>query len=136
MREHAYFDHEADVGVLGRGTTLEEAFEAAAEATFAVMGDVRAARPLEELDLSFEEPDQELALVRWLNGLLAEARARTLMLCEFHLRREGSRWSGRARGEPWSDRLERGVEVKGATLTALSVRSLDDGWEAGCVVDV
>jgi SHS2 domain-containing protein len=33
---HDYFDHDADVGIVGRGSTLEEAFEAAARATFAL----------------------------------------------------------------------------------------------------
>jgi SHS2 domain-containing protein len=32
--------------------------------------------------------------------------------------------------------MERGVEVKGATLTMLSVKQVEAGWEARCVVDV
>jgi SHS2 domain-containing protein len=32
--------------------------------------------------------------------------------------------------------MERGTEVKGATLTMLSVRRADGGWEARCVIDV
>ncbi|MDE2366260.1 MAG: archease, partial [Betaproteobacteria bacterium] len=32
--------------------------------------------------------------------------------------------------------LERGVEVKGATLTMLSVKQAGAIWEARCVVDV
>ena len=32
--------------------------------------------------------------------------------------------------------MERGVDVKGATLTMLSVAPTDGGWEARCVVDV
>jgi protein archease len=55
----------------------------------------------------------------------------------FELSRDGSRWTGRAWGETWRADLERGTEVKGATLTMLSVRqSAGAGWEARCVVDV
>jgi len=43
---------------------------------------------------------------------------------------------GGASGEPWRPGLERGVEVKGATLTALVVKRDEKGWEARCVVDV
>jgi protein archease len=62
-------------------------------------------------------------------------------------RREGKRYSsaalaiirrvrGSAEGEPWRAGLERGVEVKGATLTGLEVKQRDGIWEARCVVDV
>ena len=53
-----------------------------------------------------------------------------------NLLHDGAHWHGVARGERWRDELARGTEVKGATLTALSVRHSDAGWEARCVVDV
>lgn len=130
------FPHDADVGVVGRGATVEDALAAAAEATFAVMVDPAAVRPLQAVRVSFEETDPELALVTWLNACLGEARAAGLALGRFSLRREGSRWTGEAWGEPWREDLPRGTEVKGATLTQLSVAPADSGWEARCVVDV
>jgi len=117
-----YFDHDADVGIIGRGPTVEAALEQAARATFAIMADLAAVRPVRSVEVSFEESDPDLALVTWLNGLIAQARIERLALGRFHLRREGDRWAGSAEGEPWRDDLERGVEVKGATLTMLSVR--------------
>ena len=132
----AYFNHDADVGIVGRGPTIEAAFVAAAEAMFAVMTDLAAVRPVQTLDVAFDEPDLELALVTWLNTLLAEARSARLALGSFALDRGDDRWSGIARGEPWRDDLERGVEVKGATLTGLAVRQTGGVWEARCVVDV
>lgn len=131
-----YFEHGADIGVVGRGATLEEAFEAAARATFAIMTELEAVRPAESVELEFEEADPELALVRWLNGLLGHARERGLVFSRFALEREGCRWRGRASGEPWRRELDRGVEVKGATLTMLRVARDGEGWEARCVVDV
>ncbi len=135
-RDYAYFDHDADVGIIGRGATLEAAFEAAAAATFAVMVDPRAVRPQTVVRVYFEESDPELALVTWLNELLAEARGAGLALLRFRLYRHGAHWSGEGWGEPWRDEVERGVEVKGATLTMLAVQPVHDGWEARCVVDV
>jgi SHS2 domain-containing protein len=90
----------------------------------------------ESVAFEFEETDVELALVTWLNALLAHARDRGLALGRFELVREGARWRGRAAGEPWRVGLDRGTEVKGATLTMLSVRRADCGWEARCIVDV
>ena len=133
---YGYFDHDADVGVFGRGATIEQAFENAARATFALTWEPRDIAVREEVEVAFEEADAELALVTWLNALLGQAAARHLALADFTLARDGDRWRGRARGEPWRDDLPRGTGVKGATLTALSVRPLDDGFDARCVVDV
>jgi len=132
-----YFEHGADIGVIGRGATVEAAFEEAARAMFAIMVDVDAVQPDAPIDVEFDEDDVEIALVRWLNALLGAAREHGLVLAAFALQRSGDRWRGSARGERWRDTLLRGTEVKGATLTALSVRPLDSGgWEARCVVDV
>ena len=131
-----YFAHDADIGIVGRGTTVEEAFVNAARAMFAISCDLEAVRQLDTIDLEFREDDLEMALVTWLNLLLPEARWRGLALGSFTLERRDDAWHGSAAGEPWRPGLERGVEVKGATLTMLSVRQMDDRWEARCVVDV
>jgi SHS2 domain-containing protein len=135
-RSSDLFEHDADFGVVGRGSSVEEAFVAAAEAMFGIMIDPATVTARETVTIEFEEADVELALVTWLNALLAHARDRGLALGRFELVREGARWRGRAAGEPWRAGLERGTEVKGATLTMLSVRQADGGWEARCIVDV
>lgn len=131
-----YFDHDADIGIIGHGENLELAFEAAAASMFAVMVDPNRVNPTMSVAVAFDESDVELALVRWLNGLLAVSRSSGLSLASFELRRSGDHWEGQAWGEPWRDEHERGVEVKGATLTMLSVRQEPEGWSARCVVDV
>lgn len=131
-----YFEHDADIGVIGRGATVTAAFEAAATAMFAIMVDVAQIKPLRAVHICITEPDLELAFARWLNELLGAAQSERLALNRFELTRSGDRWSGDAWGEPWRPGLERGVEVKGATLTMLCVRQTDGGWEARCVVDV
>lgn len=131
-----YFDHDADLGIMGCGPTPEAAMEAVAEAMFGVMTDLAAVRPEQEIEVQFEEEDPELALVTWLNLLLAHAQSRRLVLCRFRLHRSGYQWTGTAAGQPWTAGLERGVEVKGATLTQLALTRQDGGWQARCVVDV
>jgi SHS2 domain-containing protein len=131
-----YFEHDADIGIIGRGATVEVAFVSAARAMFAIQSELDAVQPREEIELGFEEGDAELALVTWLNALLAASHERGMALREFGLAREGDRWRGWARGERWHPGLERGTEVKGATLTMLSVVRGTTGWEARCVVDV
>jgi SHS2 domain-containing protein len=133
---YAYFDHDADIGLAGHGATLEEAFESAAEGMFAIMTDLASVRRERIVKLEFEEADVELALVRWLNLLLATAREHGMVFAEFRLDRDGVVWRGSATGEAWRGDLERGVEVKGATLTMLRVEQRSGEWEARCVVDV
>lgn len=135
-KRDAYFGHDADIGIIGRGASVEEAFETAAAAMFSIMTDLAGVRAARGVKIEFEEADTELALVTWLNALLAAAREHGMVFAVFHLERDGAVWRGSATGESWRDGLERGVEVKGATLTMLSVRQAQAGWEARCVVDV
>jgi SHS2 domain-containing protein len=100
------------------------------------MTDLSAVRPDTAVCFDFDEPELELALVVWLNRLLAEARAAGLALGRFRLRRADSHWYGVAWGERWRPELEKGLEVKGATLTMLAVQPTNGTWEARCVVDV
>ena len=131
-----YFEHDADIGIIGRGPSIEQAFIAAARATFALMTDIARVAQSEEFEFEFEEPDAEFALVTWLNALLAHAQDRGLALAAFDLRKDASCWHAHAWGERWNDTLERGVDVKGASLTMLTVRQVGENWEARCVVDV
>lgn len=124
------------MGVEGRGATVEEALVNAAAATFAIMCPPERIAPRAAVAFDFSEDDLELALVRWINLLLGHAREEGLALGRFALVRDGDRWHGEAWGEPWYAGLERGTEVKGATLTALAVRNEDGAWRARCVVDV
>lgn len=135
-QSRSYFEHDADIGIIGRGTTVEEAFESAAEAVFAVITPLAGVHPKTTVPIEFEESDQELALVIWLNLLLGKAREFGMIFSRFQLQCNGNRWTGEASGEEWNGSLEHGVEVKGATLTMLSVKQIGDVWEARCVVDV
>jgi len=134
--QSAYFEHVADIGVIGRGSTLTDAFVSAAEATFAIMADAGRLNETLSVEIRFKESDEELALVTWLNRLLAEARVHGAVFRRFELDRDGETYTGRAYGCTWDESIPRGTEVKGATLTALSVKQDESMWEARCVVDV
>ncbi len=130
------FEHGADFGIFGRAADIPAAFCAAAEAMFGLVTDLGAVKPGVSVFFDFDEPDVELALVRWLNLLLFHAADKKIVLSRFKLERKGDRWKGSACGEAWREGLERGTDVKGATLTMLSVKKDGDAWDARCVVDV
>ena len=132
----SYFEHDADIGIIGRGLTIEQSFEAAAHAVFAIITNLEAVQTDITVTIEFEESDPELALVVWLNLLLGKSRELGMVFSHFYIRRQENQWHGKALGEKWRDGLERGVEVKGATLTMLAVKQIGPIWEARCVVDV
>lgn len=132
----SYFEHDADMGVIGYGETMEQAFEAAAQAVFAIMTNLDGVHSRDEITIEFEEADPEFALVIWINLILGKARESGMVFNDFQLRRNESQWRARIKGEKWHDALERGTEVKGATFTMLSVRQEKGIWVAQCVVDV
>lgn len=69
----SYFEHDADIGIIGRGMTIEQAYEAAAHAVFAIIANIEAVQPLTAVAIEFDESDPELALVVWLNQILGKA---------------------------------------------------------------
>lgn len=131
-----YFDHDADIGIIGYGNSLEHSFINAAKAMFALMTDLDSIKPLKHITFSFEEEDNEFAFVEWLNRLIALAQKDNLVFFEFKIQRSASLWECEAIGETWRDDLERRIEVKGATLTMLAVTTDGKTWQAKCVVDV
>ena len=133
-----HFPHEADVGVRGIGRTREEAFEQAALALTAVITDPVTVDAAETVTLACESDDDDLLLYDWLNALVYEMATRGLVFGRFRVEIDGHRLTASASGEPVRPEKHRPtVEVKGATVTELSVRRDADGrWRAQCVVDV
>jgi SHS2 domain-containing protein len=136
IQTSSYFEHDADIGIIGHGNTLEQAFETAAQAMFGIVTPLDKVQPQTSVKIEFEESDYELALVTWLNLLLGKAREFGMVFNRFHVGHRENLWSAEALGEKWREDLERGVEVKGATLTMLSVKKTGAMWEARCIVDV
>jgi hypothetical protein len=81
-RSYDYFEHEADIGIIGRGPTLAEAFESAATAMFAIMAEPARIKNTLSIQYEFEEDDPEFALVTLLNrsvfAIQGETKWRTM----------------------------------------------------------
>jgi SHS2 domain-containing protein len=127
----SYVRNGEDVALVASGTALEQAFEAAAEAAFALMGDTDRVRPERTLPVSFIEGDEALALVRWLELLIEAAGEHDMLFSEFHLQREHARWWGCATGGRRRLPLRCALRVRRA---GREVKRVPGGWEASCVV--
>jgi SHS2 domain-containing protein len=133
-----HFGHEADVGVRGRGESLEAAFEQAAMALVAAITNPKLVRKTEEVEIHCRAPKIEILLVDWLNAVIYEMSTRSMIFGEFRTHIEGLELSAKAWGEPVDrSRHQPVVEPKGATFTELWVGRDEDGrWVAQCIVDV
>jgi tRNA nucleotidyltransferase (CCA-adding enzyme) len=139
MPEHwEHFEHSADIGVRGLGSTKAAAFEQAALALTAIVTapDTVAAR--EPIAIDCEAPNDEMLLVDWLNALVYQMAVRRMLFGRFQVRLDDHRLHAQAWGEPASaERHHPAVEVKGATFTALRVAPAEGGgWLAQTVMDV
>lgn len=134
----SHFPHQADIGLAGSGPTLDVVFEQMATAMTGAITDPALVRPVERVAVECEAPDHELLLVEWLNALVFEMATRSMLFGRFEVRIDGCRLTATAWGERISrERHRPAVEIKGATLTGLSVTQGEDGeWTARCVVDV
>ena len=136
-RTYETFEHEADIGVRGFGSSLEAAFENAARAMYSVMVKIETVKPLERRVVTASATDRELLFVEWLNSLLSLSDIERMVFSTFEVAIEGDRLFGSAWGEKLDrERHEPNVEVKGATYHMLSVKKETDRYVAQCVVDV
>ena len=133
-----HFSHVADVGIRGIGRDIACAFEQAAVAMTAVICEPRDILPTKIVSIHCEAPNRELLLVDWLNAIVFEMSTRQMLFGTFSVRIDGNRLTGLACGEIIvPERHRPATEVKGATLSELSVQRTEDGlWRAQCIVDV
>ena len=135
MYEH--FNHQADIGIKGIGSTIDEAFEQAAMGMMAVICNPRTILPENEVNIFCTAPDEEFLLVDFLNAIIYEMAVRNILFGKFEVTVKGNCLEAKAWGEK-SDpqKHQTAVEVKGATYTELEVKQESGKWTAQCVVDV
>jgi SHS2 domain-containing protein len=133
-----YFEHQADMGIVGQGPTMEEAFAQAARAMFDLMVDVKRVRPLHFVMIQCRGYDQGELLIEWLNHLLAEADIQRFCFSVFQVEElTRDRLKGKAWGEPFDPQRHRPkTEVKAATYSMLFVGQEKGQYVARCVVDL
>ncbi len=147
-REYKVFEHPADAGVRGRGTSLEEALANAARALFVLAADIDTVRPRQRVRIHLVSTDRASLLVDLLNELIALMDLEGLLFCDvedLEVRTAGDRLSldAIAVGEKLCPERHRvRVEPKAATYSQLLVGRIVDGcdpgsvWVAQCIVDI
>ncbi len=137
-----HYEHTADVGIRGYGTTLEEAFEAIASALFDVMVNVKNVQSEECREVGVEGNDLEALLYNFLEELLVLHDIEGLVFGDFKVEIEKTSHGYRLRAKICGEHLnyekhEPKEEVKAITYHDIAIKQLEDGrWMAQLVLDI
>lgn len=133
-----HFQHVADIGIRGYGSSVEKAFEQAAMAMTAVITEPQLVDNKICIDVECESADLEYLFVDWLNTLVYEMATRHMLFSQFDLQIRDGFLKAKVCGERIDrEKHQPAVEIKGATLTELRVEKDKEGnWLAQCVIDV
>ena len=137
---YKYFEHEADIGIIGAGKTLEDSFTEAAKGMFKIMANIDKIRPEEEVDIKVKAKNKEELFIEWLNELLAQKDLNEMLFSKFKIKIKKKNDSfileGKAYGEGLNpDKHELELEVKAASYSQLKVEKKKQ-YISQCVVDV
>ncbi len=135
---YEYFEHQADIGIRGKGTTLAEAFEQAALAMFEIMVETRELQVNKPQSVEVEGNDLNELLIAWLSELLFLKDVEGKMFSRFEIESiNKNKLVANVYGEPIDpSRHKLKLEVKAATYTQLIIEKKDNNWIAQCLVDV
>jgi SHS2 domain-containing protein len=132
----------ADIAFYAWGESLEELFEAAAQATMQVMvEDLTAVRTTETVELKLDEDTEEMLLFDFLNELIFYKDARRLILLPTRMSISGTDAGYTLNATLQGEVIDAGrhrlnTDVKAVTMLRFSLHRVAEGWRASVVLDV
>jgi SHS2 domain-containing protein len=130
-------EHTADAGIVARGATLEEAFEAAAEGMYALMVELDGVGEAETREVTATGSDEEQMLEHWLLELLFLTETEGLVFRRFDVEIGDTSLRGSAHGERLDrERHEILGDVKGVTRHLTQVEREDGGYRVRVLFDM
>ncbi len=135
---YEYFEHQADIGIRGKGKTLAEAFEQAAIAMFDIMVETHEIQSDDFHLIEVDGNDLDDLFIAWLSELLFLKDVEGKMFSRFKIENiSENKLVAKVYGEsidPSRHKLK--LEVKAATWTQLFIEKNGNNWIAQCLVDV
>jgi SHS2 domain-containing protein len=140
------FDNKADVGVRGKGKSIEQAFEGCAKALTSIMADIDSIEPKKAHVLEVKANDYGALLVSFLNELLFLKDTKKIIYSKFRakiLKEKNS--EGKEifvlKATIFGEKIDSKkhllkVDPKAATYSQLSVEKKENEWIAQCIIDV
>jgi len=139
-REHKFeiIEHTADVGVIGKGRTMADAFEAAAYGMFSIMADLERYRPTTQKKIVVAAADDVALLERFLSSLLVIFDGDRLLPLDFEITEISmGRLVCWVSACPITDDIEwLGPTIKAVTWHQMAVENKGGEWQAKAIFDV
>ena len=139
-REHRFeiTEHTADVGVIGKGHTMAEAFENAAYGMFSIVTDLGKYQPTHQQAVAVAGADDVSLLERFLSSLLVIFDGDRLLPLDFDITEISmGRLVCWVSTRPIGDDIEWfGPIIKAVTYHHMAVESVGDEWTAKAIFDV
>ncbi len=134
----SHFDHQADIGIEGRGPDKALAFAQAGLALNAVVSDLNSVKPRTGRVIKCSGDDPELLFFDFINELIFLISTEGMLFSQIEVEITEDELKARLLGESIDpDRHDPAVEIKGASFNSLSVKEEKNGqWVARCIVDV
>lgn len=132
----------ADVAFEAWGSTLEELFKAAADATMNVMvADLNTITDREKRSIELEERDLDLLLFNFLQELIYYKDAQKLLLRVDNIHIEKTQTGFKLQAQAFGEELnpekhDLRVDVKAVTLHQFQVKKTSEGWRAQVILDI
>jgi len=139
-RNHKFLEHTADVLFEASGDSFEEALEAAADALFETICDVKMVGEGKEVEVSEKAGNLEDLVAFALSDLLSEMEAEELFLKRFRVEKFAKKGDeffvqGKAYGSAMDPKIGRTV-VKGVTHGMLKVEEKGGKWKLRVLLDI
>ena len=138
--EHTFetFEHTADIGVIGRGATMAEAFENTAYGMFSIVADIEKYQPTGTVEVEASGDDSINLLERFLSSLIVLFEADKMLPVDFKMKYFGlGRLTCEVSVRPFGDDIEWiGPCIKAVTYHQMAVEKEGDQWCARAIFDV
>lgn len=139
---YEYIDHEADVGILSSGDTVEKAFCEGAKAMFNVMVDIDEVKDDKKVTIECQAESIPILFIEWLNELISQGDIHDMFFSEFSIvsltkLNDHLVLKGIAKGEIINlEKHKVKTEVKAATYSGLKYEQKENKHYLQCVLDL
>jgi len=133
---HKTFEHKADIGIIGKGKTLEKAFEEAAKAMFSIQCNIKKVKQDKKIRILASASNKEELFVEFLNQLLTQSSLKDMLFSKFKVKIKENEVKGYAIGEKIQKKHQLKTEIKAATYSELKVFQEKSSWVVQCIIDV
>ena len=141
-----HFDHKADIGIRGKGKSVEVAFEEGAKALTEIMAEIDLIEPKKSHVLEIKAADLGALFVNFLNELLFLKDKKKMIYSKFRIKiskekdaegKESFVLKATVFGEKLNEKKHMfKTDPKAATYSELIVEKRGEEWIAQCIIDV